>query len=365
MKQNFLKTLMAGAMMFALPMFLTSCEDILGQWEKPTPVIPNVPLPEPEVDPHAAMKATPLTLEAAEAGAKVTFTINAIATNPVEYSTDGETWTTYTSDTPITLSAVGDKVSFRATNATYSDGGGSYISCSKDCYLYGNIMSLINKDNFKTETELTADRTFEGLFFFNTKIKNHTDATKYLILAATKMSEYCYQQMFTKCTGLTTTPVFNADCNGKKNCFVMMFWGCTNLTTVAEGSQVKGTMGDDCCNKMFTACSALTTVPLDFLPSTDLAKSCYQSMFDECYALLKAPKLPATTLVYNCYWGMFWKCTSLNEAWVKAEFTSDCEKMFQACTNDAASKFHTDGTLWATAFFSQLGSWQFDAYPTE
>lgn len=37
MKQS-IKLLLGGAFLFALPMFLTSCEDILGEWSKPTPV---------------------------------------------------------------------------------------------------------------------------------------------------------------------------------------------------------------------------------------------------------------------------------------------------------------------------------------
>jgi hypothetical protein len=365
MKENFLKPLMAVAMMLALPMFFTSCT---GEADNPVPVVPDVPLPDPDVDTYAAMMATPLTFEAAVAGATVTFTIHTtLASNPVECSTDGETWTAYTTETPITLSAVGDKVSFRATNAAYTDETDySYFTCSDDCYLYGNIMSLISKDNFETEAELTADRTFQGMFYNNTHIKNHTDATKYLILSTTKMMECSYEQMFSGCTGLTATPVINVDCDGKKECLAMMFFGCSGLTKVSEGSQIRGTMGNDCCNQMFSSCSALTTVPSDFLPSTDLATSCYQSMFGWCKALLKAPQLPATTLAYNCYWGMFGGCTSLNEVWVKAEYTSDCESMFSNCTNAATNKFHTDGTQEAwTAACDKLSDWQFDAYPAD
>ena len=358
---HFKSMLMGVAILFALPVFFTSCVKV----DNPMPVKPDVPLPTP--DPHAAMKATPLTLEAAVAGVTVTFTINtAAAPNPVEYCTDGKTWTAYTSEAPIELSAVGDKVMFRATNATYSDGLPSTFFCSDDCYLYGNIMSLVNKDNFQNETEFTADRTFEGLFFYSSKIKNHTDATKYLILPATKLKAYSYANMFSGCSSLTTTPVFNADCDGKQNGLIAMFLFCSALTTVAEGSQIKGAMGSDCCNMMFSGCTSLTTVPADFLPSTDLATSCYQSMFDRCLALVKAPKLPATALATNCYWGMFWGCTSLDEAWVKAEYSADCYKMFFNCPNAATNKFHTDGTQAAwTAELTNLSSWQFDAYPTE
>lgn len=35
-----IKIVMGSALMLALPLLLTSCEDVLGHWEKPTPVIP-------------------------------------------------------------------------------------------------------------------------------------------------------------------------------------------------------------------------------------------------------------------------------------------------------------------------------------
>ena len=51
--------------------------------------------------PTLTMEQTPLTFEAAEAGAKVTFTVK-MATG-VEYSTDGKTWSPYTSAEAIEL----------------------------------------------------------------------------------------------------------------------------------------------------------------------------------------------------------------------------------------------------------------------
>ncbi len=328
--------------------------------------------PNPGASTPADMKSTPLTLEAAEAGAIVRFTIN-VATG-VEYSTDGENWSSYTSDTPITLAAIGDKVSFRGTNAAYSDGYGfSNISCDKYCYIYGNIMSLIKKEDFENVTTFTADYTFFGLFMNNAKIKNHTDATKYLVLPATKMTARCYQQMFDGCVGLTTTPVINVDCNAKECCMAGMFIFCTGLTTVAEGSKISGNMGESSCEQMFYSCSNLESVPSDLLPATSLADYCYMGMFygcsklttvpvelpatdlkNYCYnsmfygsaSLTTAPKLPATTLASDCYGNMFMNCTSLNEVWVKAGYDSGaCLFMFAGAA--AGGTLHTDGNGWA------------------
>ena len=209
-----------GAILLALPMLLSSCEDILGHWEKPSPA--EIPAPE------LPIQQTPLTLEAAEAGAQVTFTVK-VATG-VEYSRDGKTWSAYASATPITLDATGDKVMFRGTNAAYASSASNYsnISCTKDCYIYGNIMSLIKAEGFENETSLTADYTFTDLFYNNNKIKNH--ATKDLVLPATKMTAYCYCQMFWKCTSLTRTPLLKVDCDGKVLCIAAMFQDCYELT---------------------------------------------------------------------------------------------------------------------------------------
>ena len=39
--KSLLKQIVSGAMLLALPLMLTGCEDILGKWERPTPVVPS------------------------------------------------------------------------------------------------------------------------------------------------------------------------------------------------------------------------------------------------------------------------------------------------------------------------------------
>ena len=198
----------------------------------------------------------PLTFEAKTAGAQVTFTEGSnVSISPLEYSTDGTTWSTYTSGTPITLTNAGDKVSFRGNNKTYAAGSSDNcnFSCTAGCYVYGNIMSLINKDNFATNTTLTDYYAFAGLFAKNDHLYNHADKT--LLLPATTLLPYCYQDMFQGCTSLTTAPA---------------------------------------------------------LPATTLTENCYNGMFHGCTSLTKAPVLPATTLATGCYYIMFQGCENLN-----------------------------------------------------
>lgn len=212
----------------------------------------------------------PLTLEAMEAGAEVTFS----NISGIEYSTDGSTWNSYTGGDIVTLANVGDKVSFRGHIVSSLV---RTISCSKDCYVYGNIMSLVNSTDYASSTTLSI--AFENLFANNTHIKNHP--TKTLELPATTLlEEGCYRLMFYGCTGLTRAPELPAT-TMLYQCYLSMFQGCTGLTTAPE------------------------------LPATTLAAMCYRDMFNGCTGLTTAPVLPATTLTGFCYAGMFRNCSNL------------------------------------------------------
>ena len=56
---------MGGALIFSLSMSITSCEDVLGEWSRPTPN-PVTPTVNPDVTPEPPIDlvATPLTVEA-------------------------------------------------------------------------------------------------------------------------------------------------------------------------------------------------------------------------------------------------------------------------------------------------------------
>ena len=266
---------------------------------------------------------TPLTFEAKEAGATVTYTLN--DTKPVQYSLNGGTWTDY--DGAITLAAVGDKVSFQGNNASYNSDGAKF-TCSEDCYLYGNIMSLVDADNYATATTLTESYTFSRMFFINSHIKNH--ASKDLVLPATTLTKSCYAFMFEGCTGLTSAPVLPATTLAS-SCYMRMFTGCTGLTSAPALPVTTLALG--CYSNMFQGCTGLTSAPA--LPATTLTDLCYSSMFSFCTGLTSAPELPATTLADNCYSYMFYNCTGLTTApeLPVTTLTNNCyEAMFQGCT---------------------------------
>ena len=273
-------------------------------------------------------RATPLTFEAvADAGANVTFTLQDViisAAGTVEYSKDGTNWYTYTSGNAIPL-AKGEKVSFRGSKTKYD---GSFFSCTNDCYIYGNVMSLVSPTGFET-AQCSNSATFWRLFEYNTKIKNHP--SKPLMLPATTLTDNCYGQMFRGCTGLTLPPILPAT-TLPSGCYQGMFDGCTRLTTAPELPATS--LNYRCYASMFEGCSGLVAAPV--LSATTMGGSCYAEMFSGCTSLTAAPALPATTLVTDCYNGMFSGCTSLTTAPdlpAKALATSCYAGMFSGCTS--------------------------------
>jgi len=227
----------------------------------------------------------PLTVEALTAGTVKVNIGNGSGTlsSGMKYSVNGGAKTTITTTTSIAVSA-GDKVQFYGNGtATQVYGDNPEVKIQGDgagftCKAYGNIMSLLDEENFATKTDLPNQTfVFWGLFYGNTAL---TDAST-LLLPATTLAKSCYNSMFRDCKALTAAPALPA-------------------TTLVE----------NCYYEMFRDCKALTAAPA--LPATTLATSCYYSMFDGCSALTAAPALPATTLVQTCYDYMFNGCSNLS-----------------------------------------------------
>lgn len=232
------------------------------------------------------MAEMPLTFEAVEAGS---ITVNweqwsTPSLDGIQYQLNGGEWTDAAWGQPITLAA-NDKVCFRGNNGTCYDEAewaGFHFECSNDCYVYGNMMSLIDKDGFATNTTLTEPYAFFHLFqksdySANTTVRNHP--TKDIVLPATTLTYNCYDGLFADCQGITRAPQLPA-------------------TTLAEW-----------CYCMMFSGTSITEAPA--LPATTLTNACYSDMFMNCTSLAAAPELPAPTLVEGCYSSMFSGCSSL------------------------------------------------------
>ena len=239
-----------------------------------------------KVELETPMAEMPLTFEAVEAGS---ITVNweqwsTPSLDGIQYQLNGGEWTDAAWGQPITLAA-NDKVCFRGNNGTCYDEAtwaGFHIESQNDCYVYGNMMSLIDKDGFATNTTLTEPYAFFHLFQRSdyepaTTIRNHP--TKDIVLPATTLTYNCYDGLFADCQGITRAPQLPA-------------------TTLAEW-----------CYCMMFSGTSITEAPA--LPATTLANACYSDMFMNCTSLAAAPELPAPTLVEGCYSSMFFGCSSL------------------------------------------------------
>ncbi len=163
--------------------------------------------------------------------------------------------------------AVGESKVYLRAKGTGEEGNKTF-SENKDNYFYlgmpsnatttvvasGNIMSLLDRDNFEN---LNSVPSFAFFRFFNgsssSKNTKLIDASQ-LRLPATELSSQCYAYMFNLCSALTAAPALPATA-----------------------------LADSCYYSMFNTCSSLTVAPT--LPATELKKYCYSNMFSSCSGL--------------------------------------------------------------------------------
>ena len=225
----------------------------------------------------------------------------------MKYSFDGIDWYKWSADEQITLENVGDHIYVKGNNQdgfshddVYNDAGEkgyTFFAMTGIIAASGSVMSLI--DEIGESTVIPC--------------------------------EYCFSDLFYKCTALTSAPVLPAT-ELKGSCYGLMFHGCENLT---KAPKLPATIMEvRCYASMFFQCKSLVRAPE--LPSTTLALGCYASMFCQCASLTVAPNLPASTLAEKCYYNMFASCTSLKTApdLLATEFVTGCYgRMFNGCTS--------------------------------
>ena len=285
------------------------------------PLVSNVTLEKVIRDPHEV----PLTLEALNNG-------TIVVSNPqsgMQYTLNGGAKTAITANpTEITV-ATGDKVAFYGNGTNITSYEGTQITGgTASVTAYGNIMSLLDEQNFATATTLTGNHNFYQLFQNNLTL---TDASG-LLLPATALTNSCYNMMFYNCSTLTAAPALPSTTLADK-CYQNMFYGCTALTTAPALPAT--TLAEDCYNSMFQS-SGLTAAPA--LPATTLATRCYNAMFRSCNNLATAPSLPAAVLPEGCYMHMFRQSGLVTvPANMMASATTMgghcCESMFRECPN--------------------------------
>lgn len=220
--------------------------------------------------------------------------------NPtLSYSLDnGETWTTTTISGTVTFATIntGDKIIFKGNNNKFASAWNAYnyFNTTKQFKVYGNIMSLLNGDNFTTNSEFATGTThnFCGLF----RTDKLVDASN-LILPALTLHESSYNGMFRGVTNLQHGPKMLAITSAKE-CCASMFEGCVNLE---EAIEIKFTsLSQQCCMRMFcmNRTSKITTPKMTkspILKCSTWSSDCYMEMFEgngnlnEITCLLETP----------------------------------------------------------------------------
>lgn len=174
----------------------------------------------------------PLTLVALEEG-------NLIIMNPLRLTISyrrngGELESVSAYDNRIEV-LEGDVIELFGNNDAYAvlleDGttlNATQIHPDFDCEMYGNVNSLLDKDNFGDITEIPKEYAFASLFQDGVHIYNG----KYPIaLPATTLKEGCYDGMFRNCK-IHAAPDLPAPML-VKNCYAYMFYECSRLTWVS------------------------------------------------------------------------------------------------------------------------------------
>ena len=187
---------------------------------------------------------------------------------------------TWTSNVNVTLSA-GSKMELYGKNKAYCktayESNATRINFTGDCYVYGNVMSLVQAEGFETLTKLesTSHYAFAYLFKGNSHLLSHPQ--KKIVLPALELSLFCYYYMFSDCSALERAPKLPAT-KLAGSCYRGMFSGCTNLKEAPN--LPAATLEEYCYSGMFSSCTTITTAPL--LQAETLVKYCYRSMFNGC-----------------------------------------------------------------------------------
>ena len=170
------------------------------------------------------------TIEVISAGTlSISVSTISASSKTIEYKLNDGNWIDRTSHsvTDILVNN-GDIVELRGNNLDLGNGDSDNMSFGRSTCKFnvrGNIMSLVDKNNFTQLTAITG--TFRNLFADCTGL---TDASR-LILPATSLSHFCYTYMFNNCRNLTDAPELPAE-TLVPYCYEYMFNNCNSLTHI-------------------------------------------------------------------------------------------------------------------------------------
>ena len=205
--------------------------------------------------------------------------------NPtLEYSLDsGSTWTSVQITGIVTFATInsGQTIIFKGNNTKFAKAWDNYnyFNATKQFKVYGNVMSLLNGDNFRENSEFANNSThnFAGLL----RTTYIVDASN-LILPALTCNQDCYNGMFRGATNLQHGPQMLATTVSGSGCCSSMFEECINLEEAIEINFTN--LSEECCQRMFcmSRSTKLTTPKMTKSPilrCATAATNCYKEMF--------------------------------------------------------------------------------------
>lgn len=184
-------------------------------------------------------------------------------------STDKINWTKITTSSAqqtIATLNTGDKLYLYGFDTSY---GYNTFNFSKNCYVYGNIMSLFYGQEFVGQTTVTGDHACTQLFKDNAHLLSHP--SKQLVLPIvnfilndswkrTYKAAFIYKYMFQNCTALVRAPEIYLSHANSEECYGM-FKGCTSLEVFPYAFNC-GTLGGSPYKYMFDGCTSLKYIKM-------------------------------------------------------------------------------------------------------
>ena len=147
----------------------------------------------------------------------------------LQYSVNNGEWKTVVANTEVPFGGDKGDLRLRGTNTNGTADGLSLIStiefteANVNVACTGDIRTLLDWRNYnKVET---GKARFCGLFFHCSVLTSAPE------LPATKLADFCYNQMFSNCTNLVSAPVLPATTLADF-CYYYMFNNCKKLSTV-------------------------------------------------------------------------------------------------------------------------------------
>lgn len=235
----------------------------------------------------------------------------------IYYSLDGgNTWTAFDENVTLNLEE-GDIVSLGANwgqSGWNSSNSNPLFQGTALVDVFGNIDSLIDKENFKTfqsSSYYQGTFTFKNLFSGNTHIRDCYDLVLPCPDTSLHSQQSTYGGMFNG-SSITVAPrEISATTLGYESC-LEMFANCANLV---RASKLKATsfLNNYCCAHMYNHCTNLVDVP-NFEPIERVSDGAFEDMFGYCASLVIPPELPLYAIAGRVCDSMFQNCTSLREA---------------------------------------------------